>query len=215
MSIFHFSGDEHDDSYAAAPIPQRLKRATKVLIITGDNVQDLEFFYPYYRFTEEGYTVAVATPKGGELKGKKGMGVLHTVSVNDVVSDEYALLYLPGGAAPAELRTNDRVLDIVQEFVRANKPIASICHGAQILVSADVIEGKRIAAWPKISDEVRDAGATFVDEALVEDGIFVTARKPGDLPRHLAGTLRYLRKQEALNVDTTKPYVPRRLVKAH
>lgn len=180
------------DTFKIAPIPERLLKHQNVLIITADNTQDLEFFYPYYRFSEDGYTVDVATPNGGAFKGKMGMGLKETKSVNDVKANDYSLLYIPGGKAPEELRKNDKVLSIVKEFAKLGKPIAAICHGAQVLVSADIIKGKRISAWPEVKSEVEQAGATFVDEALVEDGQFITGRMPGDLHRHLAGCMKYL-----------------------
>lgn len=184
--------DNKIDNYKIAPIPERLLKPERVLIVTADNTQDLEFFYPYYRFSEEGYEVDVATPSGGAFKGKMGMGLQETKAVNQVQAKDYSLLYIPGGKAPAELRKNDTVLKLVQEFFSSGKPIAAICHGAQVLASADVIKGKCIAAWPEVKDEVEQAGATFVDEALVEDGQFITGRRPGDLHRHIFGCLQYL-----------------------
>lgn len=209
MNFFNFAVDndkKQDNSYAAAPTPDRLKRNARVLILAADDVQDLEFFYPYYRLSEEGYEVDVATPDGKGFTGKKGMGLDTVKAISEVQEEDYALLYIPGGKAPEELRKNEQVLRIVKDFAEAGKPIASICHGAQVLASADIIEGKRIAAWPEIKDEVEEAGATFVDEALVEDGQFITARKPGDLPRHLSGTLDKLRQQEAMEVDVDEAY---------
>lgn len=194
MGIMDMINSSHQhDTHKVAPIPERLKKHTKVLIITDDNVEDTEFFYPYYRLTEEGYQVDVATEEGGEFAGKHGLGLKDSLSVDSVNAADYALLYLPGGKAPAKLRDNDKVLAIVKAFFKASKPIAAICHGPQILAAANVIQGKRIAAWPEIQDEIEEAGATFVDEALVEDGQFITGRMPGDLHRHLYGVLQVLK----------------------
>ena len=135
----------------------------------------------------------VATEDGGEFAGKHGLGLKESRAIDEVNAADYALLYLPGGKAPANLRNNEQVLDLVRAFYKSNKPIAAICHGPQILAAADVIQGKRIACWPEIQDEIEDAGATFVDEALVEDGQFITSRMPGDLHRHLYGVLKYLK----------------------
>ena len=101
----------------------------------------------------------------------------------------YELLYLPGGKAPAKLRKNDMVIDFVKRFAASGKYIAAICHGPQILAEAGLIRGKTIACWPDLKDEITDAGAIFADEALKEDGQFITARRPGDLHRHLWGIL--------------------------
>lgn len=193
MGIMDMINPNQKDTHKVAPIPERLKKNQKVLIITGDNVEDTEFFYPYYRLTEEGYEVDVATENGGSFEGKHGLGLKESRTVDEINAADYALLYLPGGKAPASLRENEEVLEIVRAFQKANKPIAAICHGPQILAAADVIKGKRIAGWPEIQSELEDAGAIFVDEALVIDGQFITARMPGDLHRHLYGVLEYLK----------------------
>ncbi len=183
--------DKHEkDIYLAAPMPQRLKKNARIAMITGDDVEDLEFFYPYYRLTEAGYDVDVITRKGGDFKGKHGIGLKQSRSIEDVNPENYVLLYLPGGKAPAELRKDEKVLSFVSRFAGSGRPIAALCHGPQILFAIDgLVKGRRIAAWPKIRDEAEEAGATFVDEALVEDGQFITGRMPGDLHRHLYGVL--------------------------
>jgi len=187
---------EHGDGmdyFKAAKIPDRLKKKEKIVIITDEGVEDLEFFYPYYRFNEEGYKVDVVTEKGGAFKGKNGTGLHESKSIEEVDAKDYVLLYLPGGRAPHSLRENETVLDFVREFARTNRPIASICHGAQILISAGLVKGRRIAAWVKMEEEVEEAGAEFANEALQEEGQFITARMPGDLHRHLYGVLQCLK----------------------
>jgi len=185
--------DHEKDNYEAAPIPERLKKHKRIAILTDNKVEDLEFFYPYYRFNEEGYDVDVITSKGGKFAGKNGIELQTSKCIDDVDALDYELLYLPGGKAPEKLSKNKKVLEFVRSFANSNRFIASICHGAQILAEADVIRGKKIAAWPEIKDEIEKAGAIFADEALKEDGQFITARKPGDLHRHLFGTLDLLK----------------------
>ena len=176
----------------AAPVPERLQKLKKVAILTADNTEDLEFFYPYYRLNEAGYQVDVITTDGESFKGKHGYEFEETKPIADAYPADYELIYIPGGDAPEKLRSNEEILDFVREFAASGKPIAAICHGAQVLISAELVEGKRIAAWPEIKDEVEEAGATFVDEALVEDGQLITARMPGDLHRHLYGVIQQL-----------------------
>jgi protease I len=191
MNILNMKSSEKD-TYKAAPTPERLKKNIRVAIITADKTQDLEFFYPYYRLNEEGYDVDVITPKGGAFEGKQGMGLKETKPIIQARAGDYSLIYIPGGKAPEELRKNDEVLRFVKEFASTGKPIAAICHGPQVLISADLVRGKRMASWPEVAKELEEAGAIFVDEALVEDGQFITGRQPGDLPRHLYGVLDYL-----------------------
>jgi len=183
-----------EDNHKAVPIPDRLKKNKRIAMITGDNMEDIEFFYPYYRFQEGGYDVDVITIKGGSFKGKHGIGLNDSKSIADVNPDFYELLYLPGGKAPAKLREDEMVLKFVRDFAARGKIIAAICHGPQILAAAGLIKGKNIAAWPEIKKEIEDAGATYCDEALKEDGQFITARKPGDLHRHLSGIFDRLEK---------------------
>jgi protease I len=187
MNILNMGSEK--DIYKAAPTPERLKKNIRVAIVTADKTQDLEFFYPYYRLNEEGYDVDVITPKGGAFESKQGMGLKETKRIDEARASDYALVYIPGGKAPAELRKNENVLAFVRDFAASGKPIAAICHGPQVLISAELVHGKRMAAWPEVRSELEEAGAIFVDEALVEDGQFITGRQPGDLPRHLWGVL--------------------------
>jgi protease I len=193
MSIIDtLTGNNQTDNHAVVPIPERLMKKEKVVIITADSTEDIEFFYPYYRLTEEGYTVDVVTPNGGKFAGKHGLGLQKTRAIKEVRPEDYALLYLPGGKAPAELRKNEDVLKFVKTFAASGKPIAAVCHGPQVLISADLVRGKQLAVWPEVAKELEEAGGIFVDEALVEDGQFITARKPGDLHRHLYGVIQVL-----------------------
>ncbi len=191
--VFDSNSRKDNDSYKAVPIPERLKKSERIAILTDDKTEDLEFFYPYYRFNEEGYETDVITIKGGAFQGKHGIGLKNSKSIDEVNPQNYDVLYLPGGKAPQKLRENEKVLNFVRSFVSTNKIIAAICHGPQILISAEVVKGKKIAAAHDIKEELEKAGAIFIDEALQEDGQFITARKPGDLHRHLHGVLKYLK----------------------
>lgn len=179
-----------DDIYVASA--KNETKGKSVLILTADDTHDLEFFYPYYRMVEAGYHVDVATPKGGEFKGKMGMGLKQTLAIKDIASSQYDLLYIPGGKAPAALKKSDEALTIVRDFVQAKKPVAAICHGGQLLAEAGVVSGRNIAGWPEIEKEVTDAGGIFTNNATVVDGQFITARWPGDLPFHVEATLKVL-----------------------
>src|SRR5690606_29942295 len=139
-----------------------LRKNQKVLIITADKTEDTEFFYPYYRLTEAGYTVDVATPKGGKFEAKHGLGLQDSKSIDAVRPQDYALIYIPGGKAPAELRKNDAVIKFVKDYALLGKPIAAICHGPQVLISANLAMGKQMACWPEVKDELEAAGGRFV-----------------------------------------------------
>lgn len=168
-----------------------------ILIITADDTEDLEFFYPYYRFIEAGCNVDVATPDGGEFHGKNKIGLQNSKKIEDISASGYQLLYIPGGKAPEELKKNEHVLSIVRQFVSSGRPIAAICHGPQVLAAAGVLQGHRVSAWPGVQSEVEQAGAIYVAQECLKDGPFITGRWPGDLPAFTKKVL------ELINVQTS------------
>jgi protease I len=179
--------DIPDDIYT--PETQNRDADVRVLVLTGDDVEDLEFFYPYYRFLEAGFAVDVVTPDGGKFKGKHGLELRNSRKVTEVDPLEYDLLYIPGGKAPAKLRKNDDVLALVRQFVNGGKTVSTICHGPQILAAADVIGGRQIAAWPDVEEEITDASGVYVNQETVVDDQFISGRWPADLPALMAKTL--------------------------
>lgn len=148
----------------------------KALILTGPKVQDHEFIYPYYRLQEEGFEVTVATEDGKETFGILGTKIPVDISVDDVNSDDYDLLILPGGAKAMEyMRQNKKILDIITDWNEKGKIIGSICHGAQLLISANIVKGRKISAYYSIKDDVNNAGSTYVDSPFVTDENIITS----------------------------------------
>lgn len=186
-----------------APSVNSENQNASIAILTTDEVHDLELFYPLYRFAEEGYKVDVVTMEGGPFKGKFGMELKHSLGVKDIDATHYQLLYIPGGKAPSKLRKNADIIAFVQKFVSLGKPVAAFCHGPQVLISAEVVKGKRIAAWPDVEKELTEAGATFVNEPTVIDGQFITARWPGDLPVHMEAVLKAVRSNDTSYQSST------------
>lgn len=179
-----------DDIYAARP--QSAARHEKIAIITADGTEDQEFFYPYYRFLEEGYQVDVFTPDGGAFKGKNGAGLKQTLKIEDGRPENYALLYIPGGKAPERLKKEEEALAFVHDFCATGRPVIAICHGPQLLAQADVIAGRKIAAWPECEEEIVQAGAIYINGECVHDGQFITGRWPADLPALMRASLEAL-----------------------
>lgn len=149
----------------------------KALIITGKMVQDHEYIYPYYRLLEEGYLLDVATNGGEEVVGQIGVKVIATIDIQNIKVDDYEILVIPGGAKCMEyLRQDKRVVDFVSNFFKSGKVIASICHAAQILISAKIVKGREIAGYYSLKDDIENAGAIYVDRpAVVSDNIVTTA----------------------------------------
>jgi protease I len=164
----------------------------KVLILSADNFEDSELLVPYYRFVEEGIQVVIASMKMGRIIGKHGYEVEVDKTLDEVNTDEYDLLLLPGGKAPAQLRKQPAALKIARRFFDANKPVAAICHGPQILISAGLLKGRRATCYKLVATELKDAGAEYEDRELVVDGNLVTARQPSDIPVFMREVMKVL-----------------------
>jgi protease I len=168
--------------------------AKKILFLTGDFAEDYETMVPFQALQMVGHTVHAVCP--GKKAGDKIKTAIHdfegdqtytekpghrfalNASFDDANETSYDALMIAGGRAPEYLRLDPRVIDIVRQFAAAGKPIAAVCHGAQVLAAADVIRGKRISAYPACAPEVRLAGGEFADievDQAVTDANFVTA----------------------------------------
>ena len=162
----------------------------KALIISADNFEDTELLYPYYRLQEAGLDVDIASIANGKISGLHGYEVTADKALRDVDPGAYDLLVLPGGKAPATLRNEQAAIAIAEDFVRRNKPVAAICHGPQILVTAGVLRGRRATCYGSVAAELQESGALYEDKEVVVDGTLVTSRQPSDLPAFMRETLR-------------------------
>ncbi len=166
----------------------------RVLIITADNFEDLELFYPYYRLKEEGFEVHIASIKE-KISGKHGYTVKVDKMFEDINPEEYDALVIPGGRAPESVRLNENAIEITKHFFESNKPVATICHGPQVLISAGVVRGKKLTSWYGIKDDIIAAGGIWEDSPVVVDSNLVTSRHPGDLHMWMKEFIKILRKQ--------------------
>jgi protease I len=165
-----------------------------ILMVVGDFVEDYEVMVPFQALLMVGHAIHAVCPgkKSGEsvrtaihdfegdqtYSEKRGHNFALNATFDQIKPEEYDALVLPGGRAPEYIRLNPRVIEIVYHFSRAKKPIAAICHGAQILATAGVLEGKKCSAYPAVGPDVTQAGGTFVNLAMTEaiaDGNLVTA----------------------------------------
>ncbi|CAM0646377.1 DJ-1/PfpI family protein [Acinetobacter baumannii] len=166
----------------------------KILMLVGDYAEDYETMVPFQFLTGLGYTVHAVCPnkKNGDhiataihdfegeqtYSEKRGHNFAINYDFDAVNTEEYVGLVIPGGRAPEYLRMNDRVIEIVREFDRVKKPIATVCHGAQLLAAADILQGRLCSAYPACAAEVKLAGGQYADIAVTEavtDGHLVTA----------------------------------------
>lgn len=155
----------------------------KVLIFTGDIYEDLELWYPKLRLIEAGASVVVAGDHAGVVyDGKNGYPCKSDAAIDEVASQDFHAVVVPGGFMPDKLRRDPNVLRLVKEFFADGKPVAAICHGGWIPISAGIYRGVRVTGSPGIKDDLINAGGLFEDAAVVVDRNSVSSRRPDDLP---------------------------------
>jgi protease I len=155
----------------------------RVAFVATDGFEDSELTSPWQAVTDAGATAVLIAPKSGAIKGKNG----HTQSVDevtaDVDADDFHAQVPPGGVVNADhLRMDEAAVAFTRAFFEQQKPVAAICHAAWTLIEAEVVDGRTLTSYPSLQTDLRNAGATWVDEeVVVEDGL-VTSRTPDDLP---------------------------------
>ena len=158
----------------------------KVAILATDGVEQVELEQPRRALDAAGATTHLIAPEGGSIQAMnhddKGSRLPVDRTLAEVKAGEYDALLLPGGVGnPDRLRTDERAVQFVREFMLAEKPVASICHGPWMLVEANAVAGRTLTSWPSLQTDIRNAGGEWVDEEVrVDDGL-VTSRKPEDL----------------------------------
>lgn len=165
----------------------------RALIISADQFEDSELLVPYYRLLEEGIPVDIASINRGTITGKHGYEVQADKILAEVDPEQYAILVLPGGKAPAAIRQESAALEICRSFFAHNKPVAAICHGPQVLITAGLLAGKRATCYRSVADEMRQAGALYEDSEVVLDGNLVTSREPSDIPAFMREMMKKLK----------------------
>lgn len=160
----------------------------RIAVIVADGFEQSEFEVPVQRFREAGAVVEVLAPDAkhlehieGESHGKPAAGTKADKLLSDARPEDYDALLVPGGLkSPDTMRQSQAHLDFVKAFAEAEKPIAAICHGPWLLADADVLKGRTVTSWPAIRKDLERAGATWVDQPVVKDGVLVFSRKPAD-----------------------------------
>ena len=162
----------------------------KVLLVIGDATEVLDTMYPYFRLPEDGFEVVVAAPEkrlyhmvlheqppGWDITQETaGYHLQSDIAFRDVRPEEFAGLFVSGGRAPEYLRYDNDLLNLTRHFFETNKPVASVCHGVEIIAAADCIRGRKLTTVAKCAFDATQVGATYVDESTVVDGNLVSAR---------------------------------------
>lgn len=162
----------------------RLK-GKKVIALVDHDFEDLEHWYPVYRLHEEGAKVDLVGPEADTVyNGKHGVPAKTDFAFQDIEVSNYDAILVPGGWAPDKLRRYPEVLNFVKEMDAQKKTIGQICHAGWVLISAHVLQGKKVTSTPGIKDDMTNAGAVWMDEPVVIDGHLVSSRRPPDLPEY-------------------------------
>ena len=162
-------------------------KGLKIAILVTDGFEQVELTEPRKALDQAGAETRVVSPKKDQVRGwnhtEWGNALPVDVPLESAQPQDFEALLLPGGVInPDKLRMKPKAVSFVKSFFDAGKPVAAICHGPWTIIEAGVARGKRIASWPSLKTDLRNAGAEWVDEEAVVDGKLVSARKPDDIP---------------------------------
>jgi protease I len=163
-----------------------------LLAFVDEIYEDLELWYPKLRVEEAGYAVRLAGTELKSYRGKHGYPATADLLLSEARSADFAGLLIPGGFMPDRLRRDARVLTLTREFFEQGKLVAFICHGGWIPISAKILRGRRATGSLGIKDDLENAGAVWVDEAVVVDGNLISSRTPVDLPAFAKAMVQFL-----------------------
>jgi len=165
-----------------------------IAVLIDDLFEEVEYTRPAAAFENGGHElIHVGIRKGAVVQGKKNTAeVMIDHSIEQVTVNDFDALLIPGGYSPDRLRVNEHVVKFVKDFVESGKPVFSICHGPQLLITAKVLEGRKITGWKSIKQDIINAGAEYLDQEVVEDGNIISSRYPGDIPEFIEASLKKL-----------------------
>lgn len=163
----------------------------KIVIIATDYFEEAELIEPMTELRDMGAEVIVAAPHDDTIQALRHVEMGQEVHVNATIDrldpTEFDAVVIPGGVVNADhLRIDKDAQEFVKAMVESDKPVAAICHGPWLLVSSDVVEGHTFTSYPTLADDIRNAGASWVDQEVVVDAPFITSRKPEDIPAFVA-----------------------------
>ncbi len=170
----------------------------KIACLLAPGFEDSEYKVPVDRLKSEGYEVVVIGMKAGEeLAGYKGKEKTKAnLSIDEAHVEDFAGLLIPGGHSPDRLRGDKRFVEFVRAFDKTGRPLAAVCHGPQLLMTAGLVKGRTLTAWLTVQDDLKYAGANVVDQQVVVDDNWITSRKPDDLKAFSDKMVEELREEE-------------------
>lgn len=159
-----------------------MNSSQKIGILIENNYQELEFWYPYLRLREAGFSPIIIGKDKTTYQSKLGYEATAEQAAHDVENDDFAAIIIPGGYAPDQMRVHKSMLNLVKNTFERGAVVAAICHASWVLISAGIISGKKATCYHTIQDDLKNAGAHYLDEPVVVDGNLITSRQPDDLP---------------------------------
>jgi protease I len=155
----------------------------RIALLATDEFEDSELTKPLEALKDADATVVIISNKSGSISGKNGTEITVDTTIEDVSSDDYDGLLIPGGVGnPDVMRTEEKAVEFVRGFFASHKPVAAICHGPWLLVEADVLRDRTVTSWPSLKTDIKNAGGKWIDEEVVTDQGLVTSRNPDDIP---------------------------------
>jgi protease I len=171
----------------------------RVAMLVEDDFEDRELTGPLDALRAAGATVMLVGPTAGaQFKGKRGEAIVTSdLAAGSAKMKDFDALVIPGGHAPDKMRMRHAMVDLARDAMETGKPVAAICHGPQVLISANALRGRTLTCWPSIAIDVKNAGGLYVDKPVVEDSNLITSRKPDDVPVFSEAIIRALSKVHA------------------
>lgn len=171
----------------------------RVAVMLENYFEDSEYAQPAKAFREAGHMlVHLGLEKGAIVKGKESkVQVSIDEPVDKAVVEAFDALFIPGGYSPDRLRGDEKAVAFARAFMLSGKPVFAICHAAQLLITADVLKGRKVTGWKSIVQDIKNAGAFYRDEEVVEDGNLISSRGPRDIPAFVKACLHTLTTIEA------------------
>jgi protease I len=167
----------------------------RLVILVEEGFEDSELIEPLRSMKNAGAKVVIVGSGSQEsYRGKRENATVPADTTADKVkAEDFDAVIIPGGYAPDKMRLHQSMVELVRKAHDLGKVVAAICHGPQLLISADIVRGRRVTSWPSVAVDLRNAGAEWIDAPVVQDGNIITSRKPADLPRFNKAIIEALR----------------------
>ena len=159
-------------------------RGKRIAILVEQDFEDVELTEPLKAMKEAGAQIfIVGSGSQTSYQGKRGKATIKVdIDADKVRAEDFDAIIIPGGYAPDKMRLHQPMIDLVKKAHELGKLIAAVCHGPQLLISAGIVSGRRLTSWPSVAIDLKNAGANWVNEAVIQDGNLITSRQPSDIP---------------------------------